>query len=258
MSYKPNEATLMAYLYDELSDEERRRVESYLAENEQVRKELEELGDARCILSGLKDKEVEVPSFVFNEPSKVVVSTVNSHGFFWKRSLAIAASVSFILLAGYLTQFRMSVDNGNFQMGFGDQGFSDEVIELQIQEALARNGETIDDKIADWQANVLQNVNHRVDAIGQEKLEEYLEQLRLQNIQTMMGLMESSELSQKKYTEDLLREFALYLDVQRQNDMDVIQAGFENLANDTQWNQMRTNQILTNLIGSSEVSENQY
>ena len=43
MSYKPDESVLMAYLYDELSGEERVLVEKYLLENPTAMKEFEGL-----------------------------------------------------------------------------------------------------------------------------------------------------------------------------------------------------------------------
>ena len=50
MSYKPDESVLMAYLYDELSGEERVLVEKYLLENPTAMKELESLKNIRKMI----------------------------------------------------------------------------------------------------------------------------------------------------------------------------------------------------------------
>ena len=43
MSYKPDESTLVAYLYNELKAEERAIVETYLESHPEMKKELDEI-----------------------------------------------------------------------------------------------------------------------------------------------------------------------------------------------------------------------
>ena len=62
--------------------------------------------------------------------------------------------------------------------------------------------------------------------INQDQIDDYMENWRQQSIETLAGLLEASELSQRKYTDDLLRELAVYLDIQRQNDLNVIVYNF--------------------------------
>ena len=94
MSYKVDESTLMAYLYDELSAEEKQKVEAYLNENESARKELEALQEARWVMGKIKEREVEVPHFTFDQPG-VVVGSESAR--WWKFPMGIAASTNNVI-----------------------------------------------------------------------------------------------------------------------------------------------------------------
>jgi anti-sigma factor RsiW len=94
MSYKPNDATLVAYHYGELEGEELQKVEEYLRENPAERKRLQEWKDAREIMATLRDKEVIAPPIILG----------NNHRSFWQEgyvrmSLGIAASFLVLLVA---------------------------------------------------------------------------------------------------------------------------------------------------------------
>ena len=72
-------------------------------------------------------------------------------------------------------------------------------------------------------------------------------------------MLENSEQSQKDYMDRSLQDMAVFLDIQRRNDLDVIQTQFQNISDDAEFNQLQTNQILTNLISSVEQQpSNQY
>src|SRR5690242_4123571 len=98
MSYKPDESVLMAYLYDELSVEEKARVEEYLRENPAAVNELESLRYVRKMLSTVEDKEVIAPPIVIED---------SNQRFFWntpyvKTIMSIAASLLLLMVAGKL------------------------------------------------------------------------------------------------------------------------------------------------------------
>lgn len=261
MSYKVDESKLMSYLYGELSEEESKKVASYLEENEAAREELEQMSQTQGILGKVKDREVEVPNFVFNDTSPVIVPRTSNHFTFWKKSLAIAASVTLLMLVGYFTKFNFNVNGDGVQIAFGDQAVTNELNQQEvsklIEQALVKNNEHINGMIKNSESEVRQLVSQGTTT-GDEQLESYMEQLRLQNIETLTGLLEASELGQKNYTEDLIREFAIYLDVQRQNDMQVIQARFDNMLDDAHIDRMQTNRILSNLLQTPEEPSNQY
>ena len=256
MSYKPDESKMMDYLYGELSAEEKRKIEIYLSENEGARKELEELKEVSSVFGKLKDHEVEPPKFIFNDSNEVVVSTSGMNGFF-RKSLAIAASISLVVLCGYFTKLNMGWGADGFAISFGDrveQSFSEDQVNQIVQKALAKNNLEVDKKIDESRSELVQLASNNTGAstVDQTQLDAYFDQRKEETIAILSGLLETSELAQKSYTDELLREFAVYLDVQRQNDLNVIETRMESLADDTQQHQRQTNRILTTMLNTDE------
>jgi len=264
MSYKVDESTLMAYLYGELSAEEHTKVEEYLYQHEEARKELEELKEARFLMGKLSDREIDVPKFTFDQPEKVVALGGSAHHW-WKYPLGIAASIALILCIGYLTSFQVTTDKNGTNIAFGDretqeETFTKDQVQTMINQALAENNKQINQRINDSQSSIAQQVSQtNPSAVDQNLLNEYMARLRNFNRETLRSMLEESEQSQKTYTDQSLRDLAVFLDVQRQNDMNVIQTRLESFEDDAEFNQSRTNRILTNLIGSAEEQpSNQY
>ncbi len=261
MSYKVDEATLMAYLYGELSSEEKKKVEAYLDENESARKELDALEEARWIMGKVQEREVEVPQFTFDQ-SNVVVGSATQH--WWKFPMGIAASIALLIFVGYLTSFRISTGAEGLEMAFGSATSTEEVytkaeVQEMLAEALAANNQLVSQQLSTVQQTMHQQVAEQVPNVDEALLNEYMARLRDFNRDALQSMLENSEQSQRDYMDQSLQELAVFLDIQRRNDLDVIQTQFTNLAEDTEYNQLQTNQILTNLISSvEEQPSNQY
>ena len=262
MSYKVDENKLMAYLYDELPADERSRVEQYLEDNPSARKELDELKEARFLMSKVSDREIEVPRFTFDQ-SEVVVGSSPTLGW-WRYPLGVAASITVIFFVGYLTSFKLSADNDGWGIAFGEtvtnDGYSQDQVEMLITQALAANNEMISQQIKDAESALTQQVSSiDMAKLDEALLNEYMTRLRDFNKQTLAQMLETSDQNQRDYTNRALQDLAIYLDIQRQNDLEVIQTQFESFENDAEINQLQTNQILTNLISSvGEQPNNQY
>ncbi|MEO1256846.1 MAG: hypothetical protein AAFY41_18440, partial [Bacteroidota bacterium] len=263
MSYKPEESTLIAYLYEELSEEDMKRVEEYLSGSAEARKELEDLKMSKLFLSNAKDKEVDVPTFTFNNPSSVVVAG-GSPSFFWKKLAAIAASIALILLTGYLTNFQLSVGQDGLQVSFerSNENYNQEEVASIIASAIDKNNQlmkkdlvatevVLRDMILSTQNETKSSAVNLNDVSG---INEKLVAQRNELMEVLRGMIESSEVGQKQHIDKVLNDFAVYLDVQRQNDLDVIQSKFNSLENETELNLFQTNTILSNLISNSEKS----
>lgn len=261
MSYKVDESILMAYLYDELSTEERGKVEAHLKEDEAARKELEELKEARFLMGKLNDREVEVPRFTFDQPTMVVASSRNA---WWKVPMGIAASITLLLVVGYLTSFRISTGESGFQVAFGvseprEEFYTKSQVESIVSDALAANNQLVNQKLNAVENSMVTQVSQENPPIDDDLMNEYMARLRDFNRETLRSLLENSEQSQKDYTDRSLQDLAVFLDIQRRNDLDVIQTQFQNFEDDAEFNQLQTNQILTNLISSvEEQPSNQY
>lgn len=267
MKYKPEESTLIAYLYGELSVEESKKVADYLSSDEEARKELEELKSTLSIMGELKDKEVDIPTFTFDQSSQVVVGSAPVTNF-WRRSLAIAASIALLFFVGYLTRFNASYGEEGFQVGFGekDSGYTQQQVQSMIAEAIEANNDNLNQKFANSEAGIKEFVadNNQslqakfVNQVQKEPMTESdFEHERQQYLSYLKQLVEDSELTQKQYTDQVMTDFAIFLDIQRQNDMQVFQTRFNNLEDNTELNRYKTDQILSNL-GSDVESTNQY
>lgn len=268
MSYKPDESTWISYLYGELSEAERKQAEDYLKNSESARKELDELKEAHAILGKLKDREVDVPTFSFSSASNVIVAkgATGGHGF-WKYSLGLAASLALLLVVGYLTTFKASYQDGYLQLSFGniptevqqETGFSEDQVKSLITEALNENRTHTNEQISLVSNDLKQSINS-IDKgeLDQELLDEYLVQLRLLNSQLVRQMMEEATWEQRNYTDRTMQDLAIYLNLQRQEDMNIIQTQFENLADDTKFNIRQTNQMLNTFMMQNQEIPNQF
>ncbi len=240
MSYKPDEATLTSYLYGELSKEESAKVSDYLAANPEVKKELEGIQSMQKFMGKLQDKEVNEPSFVFEDSPTIVLARNNSFSYFLKSTLAIAASISLLILVGYFTQFKVSSNDNGWQLSFGDTqnqsnpNFNEESIKTWMKETLAANNTDLINKInevendLDEQSEQLlatnsgmkQLANYRID---ENLIDRYVSQISRENRGIILGLMEVAGRSQREYMEEMMTDFAKFMDAQRQDDLDLIQ-----------------------------------
>lgn len=266
MKYKPEETTLISYLYGELSVEEQAKVEEYLSGNEEARKELEEMKSTLSIMGQLKDNEVDIPTFTFDHSSKVVVG--NSFTV-WRRYIAIAASITLLFLVGYLTRFNASYDEDGFKMAFGEpaSGYSQDEVQSMIAAAIEKNNENLNQKFVNAEAGMKDYVAENneslqtrfVSQVSKQPISESdFEYERQQYLSYLKQLIEDSESSQKRYTDQAMTDFAIFLDIQRQNDMEVIQTRFNNLEDNTELNRFKTDQILSTLVPDNVEDTNQY
>ena len=145
MSYKLNDAIIADYIGGELSPEETAKVEAYLSEHPEERKEIDELQSMQDFMGKLGDKEVVAPSFVFEEAPSIVIAKHRSIDRFLKSSLAIAASIALLFLVGYFTRFSVSQGQNGLQLSFGEvksvqeSPLSKSDVKAWMQEALAEN-----------------------------------------------------------------------------------------------------------------------
>ncbi|MEM9895160.1 MAG: hypothetical protein AAF789_02210 [Bacteroidota bacterium] len=263
MNYKIDEEKLIAYLYDELSKDEKDKVRQAIDEDADSKRLFDELKEASFLLGNLQDQEVNTPKFSFQH-DQVITGKERGSNSWWKYPMGIAASIILVLLFGYLTSFEMQIGKEGLQIAFDQQEVKAEIdsdtLEKQFAEILATNAQRVDAGLAASHDQLLQKINVVENAEVDEKLlNEYLNRLRNFNKETVQALLEESAATQQRYTDEALKELALYLDIQRQNDLEILQTKFESVEYQTQFNQNKTNRILTNLMGSTgEETINQY
>lgn len=274
MSYKPNEAAWMAYLYGEMEGEERERMELYLAENANARLELENMKAMQHLLRMVEDKEVIAPPIVVDHHK-----TRSLWDFpYAKTIISIAASLLIIMVVGRLTNTTVSSDDSGIRISFGTQVTTppdattptltqaevQQMINASLsesnntwQQSLAENRQKIDESIRKNLAANTRN-SERVDALVQQvasaskdQIAAYVASIQTENMRMMQDYMKLTSTEQKDYMEDLLVDFSKYLQQQRNDDLRLLQTKITDVEQNSNLFKAETEQILTSLISNS-------
>lgn len=275
MSYKPDEKTWMAYLYDELDAVERDRMEKYLLTNAEARKQLEQFRNMRTLLSDVEDKEVIAPPiFVGNA----------QEGFSWNSSsfrkmIAVAASIALVMIAAKVANVKISMSNNQFIIAFGEQPQTQPAVDTSPKESPAvvltpeEVQRMINNSVADHQSTIDQQLrvnkekldesiksnlalsSERIEGLvqqastaSQEQIRQYLISLQTENMSQVKDYFQLTSTQQKQYLENILVDFAQYLQEQRNSDLKLVQSQMQNLEQNTNLLKQETEQILTSII----------
>ena len=282
MSYKPDQHDWMAYLYGELEGAEKEKMEQYLLSDPHARKELEQYQQLRKMMDTVEDKEVIAPPIVLSD---------NRQRFIWntpavRMVASIAASLLIIILVGKLTGTQVSMSGNEFRLSFGDvqktedvqpatPGLSASDVQNMINESLNQNNiamqtswkETQQKLDASVRSNLAAN-SGKIDKLvkeasnaSQEQIRQFVSTLQNENTEVVKNYFQLSATEQKKYIENLLVDFAKYLQQQRSDDLQLVQTQLKALEQNTDMFKQETEQILTSIIttvNGAEVKETKY
>ena len=270
MSYKPNEEILVAYLYNELSAEERTKVEAYLNANPEAKKEVDEIKNMQHLMGKWQDKEVAEPTFMFDDRKVVLLSKEGWLSWTVRSAMAIAASIILLMIVGYFTNLNITKNEEGLHLSFGapierkviEPTLTEENVKAWVQESVAANNHQLLNKIGEVEGNLsdelvsyqkenskaIQSVKANQNNIDEALMQGYIAQLKDENKEILLNMMTASESVQRQYVNDILSDFSLYLEEQRQNDLEMIQTSFNSIKDNSEINQIETNQILASLI----------
>lgn len=272
MSYKPDEKELMAYLYGELEGPEKERIDQYLLQNADARKEMEKFQKLRKMMASVEDKEVIAPPIVIGE---------SNQRFLWnapyvKLIASIAASLLLIMVVGRMTGAQMSFANREFKLSFGGatsqpqiqnaNTLSAEEVQKMINSSLASNNDAMQVSLRESQekleASVRRNLAtnsskindlvRQASTASQDQIQQYIASLQQNNMQAVQDYFTLTSAEQKKYVENLLVDFAQYLQQQRNNDLQIVQTQLQSLEQNTNVFKQETEQILASIITTVE------
>lgn len=278
MSYKPDESVLMAYLYDELSGEEKAKVEKYLQENPAAMNELESFQHVRKMLSTVSDKEVIAPPIVVED---------SKQRYFWnapyfKTISAIAASLLLLMVAGKAMDMQVNYSDQELKLSFGKPqkstkqipaGLTAEEVQSMINSSMEQNNQFVQASLNETQkelsASISKNLSinsskinglvQQASRASQDDLRRFVASLQDQNQQVVKDYFQLTTADQQKYIEGLLVDFSKYLQQQRTNDLQAIQTRLTGIEQNTSVFKQETEQILASIIsngGSSSTSNN--
>lgn len=276
MSYKPDESALMAYLYGELQGEEKVSVEHYLQNNPEAMKELQGMMDVRKILSGIEDKEVIAPLIVVED---------SGQRYFWntpylKTVISIAASLMLLLVAGKVLDLRVTVVDNVAQVSFGapvvktvdpvQPGLTAQQVQDMINNSVQQNNQIVQASWSESQKKIDASIRKNM-AMNSEKFNDlvkeaskaseaqisgYVASLKNENQQLVKDYFKLTTNEQQKYIENLLVDFAKYMNQQRTSDLEAIQLRMVNMEQNTTLLKEETEQILTSIITNSNTPVN--
>lgn len=276
MNYKPDERTLMAYLYGELNHEETEKVEAYFVQHPEERAKYSALSEVSEILSHVQDKEVIAPPVFVSDPSIKPLWSYSSVRF----AAGIAASILFILVAGKILGPEISYSKGELRISFGkpqqsqpapvqQASLTEQKVAEMISTSLAKNneeqskGKTEEQKkllqtIADFNSKKIDAMTKQASLASQEQVRSFVAGLQEQNLKLMKDYFQLSSADQKKYMENLLVDFSSYLQEQRKQDLQFVQNKMNYLEKNNNQFKQETEQILTSLISNPGKKKNNY
>ena len=269
MSYKPDESVLMAYLYDELSGEERVMVEKYLAENPTAMKELESFQHVRKMISVVSDKEVIAPPIVMEDSKQRFLWNAP----YFKTIAAIAASLLLLMIAGKVLDIQVNFSGNEMKVSYGkpavdvipQQGLTQEQVQSMINSSMTQNNQFVQASMSETQkrldASISKNLSvnsAKIDALvkqasraSQDEIRQFVASIQNQNQQVVKDYFQLTTNDQQKYLESLLVDFSKYLQQQRNNDLETIQTRLTGLEKNTTVFKQETEQILASIISNS-------
>jgi hypothetical protein len=272
MKDKEREEKLVAYLYDELSADERNEVETLVRNNPDVSKEFEPLRAVHRALARLKDKEVIAPSYLVEQPKGVRPLYQSA----WVRvSVSIAASLVLLMTAARLTGLEMRYQDSELRISFGGTR-SDKPVEqlttLQVQEMINSSLQSQQESFQGGWANLKQEmessirksvnqgmklspsqvaaITTQVSNASNEQVNGYVATLQAENLKQIQDYLKLSSTEQNQYIEGLLVDFAKYLQEQRRQDFQLLQTRVSSLEQNNNVFREETEQILTSLISN--------
>ncbi|HMJ68724.1 MAG TPA: hypothetical protein VK508_07505 [Cyclobacteriaceae bacterium] len=281
MSYKPDESILISWLYGELDEAEKAKVEKYFQENPDELKKMKRFGDVRNIMGNIGDKEVIAPPLFMDDDKKVVS--------FWKTNsfrtiTAIAASFLLILVAARLLNTQVSYSNGELRISFGKPatipvhdattpGLTAMQVQQMIDESERKSQETLETRLAENATELDAAVRHslasntaqinelvkQASTASQTDIRTFVATLQRDNLAQMRDFLQLSASDQRKYTDNIIIEFSKFLTEQRTQDINMFQTRFSRIEQNTDELKNETEQILASIISNTpQVQQSSY
>ena len=274
MNYKPDEKTIVAYLYGELEGEERIRFEQYLESHPETLLEYNGLNQVSKMLRQVKDKEVIAPPIFVGDNQRSLWSIP-----YFKTIMSIAASLIIILLVAKLTNTRLTITDSEVAINFGNAPQKkinnetpvavasvvtmDHVQEMSNQ-SLQQNNDQLHSNWKETQVSLensirknmmfnsdkMDDIVRKTSAASKEQIEEYVATLQIENRKLVKDYFSLTAGEQKQYIEGLLVDFAKYLNQQRSDDLQLMQVRLNSLEQNTSVFKQETEQILTSIIST--------
>ena len=278
MNYRPDESTLISYLYGELDAKENEKVQHYLQAHPEEREKIKQLVGVQELMRKIEDKEVIAPPVFMDDAPRSPSVWFNGY---LKTVIGIAASFLLLLVAAKLLGTEINYSQNELKISFGGskteqpiqqvQSLSPDQVQQMINSSLVENNEVIAASFTDNQKKLDQAIKNNlalsskkmdglmknVSLASQEQVRSFVASLQDENVKTMREYMQLSSSEQNKYMESLLIDFTKYLNEQRNQDLQLFQSRISTMEHNTDQFKQETEQILATIIssGSNEVKK---
>lgn len=274
MKYKPDESALISYLYGELDESQAEKVQRYLLDHPEERKQVQHLADVLGIMAKVEDKEVIAPP-VFMDEDRIRKSFWSTTAF--RTVLGIAASFLLIIVAARLLGTEINYRQGELNISFGGSkpasttgqpiyaGLTEAEVQKLIDASLAKSNAGAESRLAASQAKIDRALQQSL-AVNTARMDKHLREaslasqaqvrsfvagLQTENLQLVKSYLQLSASEQQKYVENLLVDFSKYLQEQRNQDLQMLQTRFSSIEQNTDLFKQETEQILASIISNS-------
>ena len=277
MNYRPDEKDWMGYLYGELDEHEKQKFDQYVLSNPEARLEIERLENLRKALKAVEDKEVIAPPIVIGDSNSAPLSTGVTRFMdapYIRTIASIAASLAIVILVGKLTGTHLRVSQQEISLSFGaapeqveknqinTAGLTQADVQQMINASLEKNNiafeasleETSEKLDASIRKNLALNSGNidklvkEAASASQQQITQYVQTMRTENMQQVKDYFQLTSTEQKQYIENLLVDFAKYLQQQRNDDLQLVQTRMNSLEQNTNLFRQETEQILSSII----------
>lgn len=223
MKYKPIDEELIAYLYSELSQEETERIESYLEENPEERKQLETLQETRMLMGDLEDEELP-EQMAFVNPIK------NEEWHYWRKYVAIAATLLLIISFGWISGFKVINGENGTSIGFGEtqMGLTEDQVADLIYEDRIQLLEAVNDNLSIRNDSINQKFNAiQASLNNDDRIQQTFEAEKEALLNDISNLTEKLGDDYRDILREIVVSFSNNLEAQRIEDLRNIQAAFD-------------------------------
>lgn len=272
MNYKPDENTLIAYLYGELDEKEQEKLAQYFREHPEELKHVKALAHARDIMGAINDKEVIAPPVFMDDHSR---GRPIWHSSTVRWITGMAASFLFLMVAARLIGMEILYSRGEVRISFGKKQevpaqidpsrLTVDQVQTMIGSSLIKNNEFIAARWEENQRKMDASIRYRLDLnskktedmmknaslASQEQIRSFVNGLQNENLRSMKEYLQLSSAEQKKYVEGILVDFSKYLQEQRNQDFDLFQTRMSSMEKNTDQFKQETEQILASIISNS-------
>ena len=262
---------LLAYIYGDMTAEEKKEFEQKLSKDSNLREEFEALSSVRQELGNLSDKEVMEPFstwgrsrssrwFGSNHRRKIIV---------FRPVTAVAASLLILMLVGFLTDFSISINDKGLFLGFGNQLQTneekfigeDDILAL-IRRELDENNNMLLTKLTESENSYNNQIiamefsltevikTNKKAVVTNEDLQKFFTSAENKNTELIREYLKLTSTQQQDYFKTMLTQFNDYMLEQRSEDLTMIRNSLIELKQSQNVQKQETDQVIASILTS--------